>query len=187
MRPMAVILLCIAARAGAQDSTYSELRFRLSAFRNPLAGHITDDWRAGTGIQAEIATPLASGEFAMAMGHVGYASTTGKPNYTGTLFTLAWTAPVATVSRLQLSGGIRLTDYRMDFDDPTIVVGLRTEEEVMLGVIGRARLGLGRRLALFADASYGVLMLGTRTPMVLVHVGVQRAVTTPEWIRSILR
>ena len=187
MKWASLFMLCVATRAGAQDSTYSELRFRLSAFRNPVAGHITDDWKPGTGAQVEVATPIAQGELSLAVGHVGYTATTGRPDFTGTLFTLAWTTRVAHIARLQMSGGVRLTDFRMDFDDPSLVVGLRTEEEVMLGLIGRGRIVIGRRFALFGDGSVGVLMLGTRTPMVLIHAGVERAVSTPGWLRGILR
>lgn len=187
MKYAALLLLCFATRLGAQDTSYSELRFRLSLFRNPIAGPITEDWRPGTGAQFEVATPIAFGELGLAAGHASYTPTTGKPAYSATLFTLAWMAPSRAISRATLSAGVRLTDYRMDFDDPSLVGGLRTEEEVLLGVIVRIEVPLGRRFAVFSDGSYGVLMLGTHTPMALVHLGVERAVTTPTWIRDILR
>ena len=181
-------LACIAAPAGAQDSTaYRELRLRASALSNPVAGTITDDWRPLIGKQLEVGTPLAVGEFSIAVGRVHYKPLTGKPQYKATFITLAWLSPEATVSRLRLSGGLRLTDYRMDFADTTVDPGLRTEEEVMPGVIARARLPLGRRISLLADASYGLLMLGVRSRMVLLTAGVEYAVTTPGWLRDIMR
>jgi hypothetical protein len=185
-------LLCVAARAGAQDSTaYAELRFRASALSNPVAGSraggITHDWHPLIGKQLEVATPLAVGEFGVAVGRVHYKPLTGKPQYKATFITLAWLSPEARVSRLRLSGGLRLTDYRMDFDDPTVDPGLRTEEEVMPGVIAHARLPVGRRVSLIADASYGLLMLGVHTRMVMLTAGAEYAVTTPAWLRDIMR
>jgi hypothetical protein len=181
-------LACIAAPVGAQDSTaYRELRLRASALSNPVAGTITDDWRPLIGKQLEVGTPLAVGEFSIAVGRVHYKPLTGKPSYKATFITLAWLSREAAVSRLRLSGGFRLTDYRMDFDDPTVDPGLRTEEEVMPAVIGRARLPMGRRLSVLADASYGLLMLGVHTPMVLLTAGVEYAVPTPGWLREIMR
>src|SRR6476661_7347720 len=59
--------------------------------------------------------------------------------------------------------GVSLTDMRLDFDDPALVGGLRTEEEVILAAIVRGRVALNERFAAFAEGSYGVLMLSTRT------------------------
>lgn len=183
-----VALVCLAAPAGAQDSSaYSELRFRASALSNPVAGAITDDWRPMIGKQLEVATPLAVGAFGVAVGRVHYKPLTGHPQFKATFITLAWLSPEARISRLHLSGGLRLTDYRMDFDDPTLNAGLRTEEEVMPGIIGHARLPLARRISLVADASYGLLLLGVHTRMVLLTAGAEYAVTTPGWLRDMMR
>jgi hypothetical protein len=187
MNRVILFLAFIASAARAQDSAYSELRVRLSVFRNPVAGEIVNDWHPGTGGQIEVGTPLPRGELHAAVGHLAYTPTTGKPPYTATLFTIGWMAPKVAMARLSLAGGARLTDYRMDFDDPSLVGGLRTEEEVLLSGIGRASVPLGRRFAVFADVTYGVLMLGRRTPMLLVHGGVERVFTTPEWVRALLR
>jgi hypothetical protein len=187
MKWASIVVLCAASRAFAQDTAYSVLNVRLSAFRNPVAGAIRDDWRPGTGVQAEIGTPFAGGEMGLALGHLGYTPTSGKPAYKATLFTLSWLSAPLRVSRIRLSGGFRLTDYRMDFDDPALVAGLRTEEEVMPGAIARVTVPVARRFTVFADASYGLLMLGTRTPMLLVHLGAERGFSTPDWVRGILR
>lgn len=182
-----VFLVAATASASAQDSSFAELRLRGSLFRNPVVGQVSDDWRAKTGAQLELATNVGRGELGLAVGHLAYTPTTGKPAFTGTLFTLAWLMPVARVSRVELDAGVRLTDLRMDFDDPSLVWGLRTEEEVMLGVIGRARFPVGRRFSVFVDGSYGLLMLNTKTPMVLIHGGMERTMRTPDWLRDILR
>lgn len=182
------ILMCVAVRAGAQDSSaYRELRLRASALSNPVAGAITDDWRPLIGKQLEVGTPLAVGEFDIAVGRVHYKPLTGKPAYKATFITLAWLSPEATLSRLRLSGGFRLTDYRMDFDDPSMVAGLRTEEEVMPGIIGRARLRMTRRVSLLADASYGLLLLGVHTNMIMLSAGAEYALPTPGWLRDMMR
>lgn len=187
MRLTLMLVLSAMATASAQDSSFSQLRLRGSVFRNPVIGHLADDWRAKTGGQVEIAANVARGELGLAVGHIGYVPTTGKPSFTGTLVTLAWMMPVVRAARIELSAGARLTDLRMDFDDPSLVGGLRTEEEVMLGAIGRARLPIGHRFSAFVDGSYGVLMLDTKTPMVLVHAGIERTARTPGWLRGILQ
>ena len=53
------------------------------------------------------------------------------------------------------------------------------------GVVARARLSLPHRFSLIADASYGVLMLGHHTRVVLLAAGGQYAVTTTAWLRDI--
>jgi hypothetical protein len=180
--------LCVAISAGAQDSAaYGELRLRASALSNPVAGAITDDWRPLIGKQLEVGTPIPVGEVAMMVGRVHYKPLTGKPAYKATFVTLAWFAPEISVTRLRLSGGVRLTDYMMNFDDPSMVAGLRTEEEVMPGVIGRARLRITRRVSLLADASYGRLLLGVHTNMVMLTAGAEYALPTLGWLRDALR
>jgi hypothetical protein len=183
----ACILLLGASTASAQDSSFAELRLRGSVFRNPVSGHIADDWRPKTGVQIEAASNVGRSELALAIGHIGYEATTGKPPFTGTLFSLGWSVPVKRWNRLALDLGARLTDLRMDFDDPSLVGGLRTEEEVVLSGLARGRVSLGRRFSVYADVSYGVLMLSTKTPMLLVSAGVERSVTTPGWLRGLLR
>ena len=83
--------------------------------------------------------------------------------------------------------GARLTDVRMDFDDPSMVAGLRTEEEVMLSVVGRMRVSLGRGFSAFAEGSYGRLMLSTRTPIATAAVGMEHGLPMPGWLAGILR
>ena len=187
MRLVALLLIVAFAGASAQDSSFTRLKVRGSLFRNPVIGRIGDDWHGGTGAQLELATNVGPGDLGVAVGHIGYSPTTGQPAFTGTLITLAWITPVVTARRGDVSAGARLTDLRMDFDDPALIGGLRTEEEVMLGVIARGRLSLGRRFSAFVDGSYGVLMLETRTPVVLIHAGVERDMRMPDWLRGILR
>ena len=56
-------------------------------------GVINDDWRPLIGNQLEVATPLAVGEFGVAVGRVHYKPFTGHPAYKATLITLAWLPP----------------------------------------------------------------------------------------------
>jgi hypothetical protein len=183
-----VAALCFAVRAGAQDSSaYRELRIRASLVSNPEAGAISSDWKPGVGKQIDVATPLAVGELAVSVGRIHYKPLTGKPSYAATVFTFAWLTPEVSVSRARLSAGLRLSDYRMDFDDPSLVGGLRTEEEVMPGVIAKGRLAIGRRVSLVGDASYAILMLGHHTRMTLLTAGAEYALPTPGWLRDIMR
>lgn len=187
MKVLMVMMVAACAVANAQDTSFSRLTLRGSVFRNPVSGHIGSDWSAKTGAQLAAATNVGRGGLELAVGHIGYRPTTGKPPFTGTMFTLAWTTPELIVSRMALSGGVRLTDLRMDFDDPSLVGGLRTEEEVMTGVLGRARIPLGRGFAAFVDGSWDLLMLSTKTPMVFVHAGVERTMRMPGFLQGILR
>jgi hypothetical protein len=184
---VAAMVAC-AGRASAQDSSaYRELRVRVAAVDNVAAGAIAKDWNPRIGKQIEIATPLAVGEFAVAVGRIHYQPLTNRPPYAATLFTVSWVLPDVRVSRAAFTAGLRLSDYRMDFKDPTLVGGLTTEEEVMPGVVGRGRLVVGKRLSLLADASYCVLMLGHHTRMTLLSAGGQYALPTPDWLRDIMR
>ncbi|HET9424119.1 MAG TPA: hypothetical protein VFO55_02010 [Gemmatimonadaceae bacterium] len=185
--PMVLLLTAFAAASGQDSTSFSELRLRVSAFRNPVIGHIADDWRPGTGGQVELATNVGRGDLGLSVSHIRYTPTSGKPPFTGTMFTLALMTPFMSVARMELSAGARLTDLRLDIDDPALVGGLRTEEEVMLGAIARARLPLGHRFSAFVDGSWGVLMLDTKTPVVLLHAGVERGMRMPGFLREILR
>lgn len=187
MRLAVLFLVSALATGSAQDTSFSQLRLRGSVLRNPVIGQIRDDWKPRTGGQFEIAANVGWGDLGLAVGYLGYDATTGKPPFTATLFTLAWTAPAVRVAGAELSAGVRLTDLKMEFDDPSIVEGLRTEEEILLGAIARARVPLGRTYSAFIDGSYGVLMLHTKTPVVLVHAGIERTLRTPDWLRDILR
>jgi hypothetical protein len=183
-----LMLLIGAAPLGAQDSTaYRELWFRASAIDNVHAGAIDRDWKPLIGKQVEVATPLSVGELGLAVGRIHYKPLTGHPAYKATLITLSWLTPELVVWRARLAGGARFSDYRMDFDDPSVVSGLRTEEEVMPAVIVRGRIVASKRASVFADASYGVLMLGHRTRMVLLSGGAQYALPTPSWLQGIMR
>jgi hypothetical protein len=183
-----LILLLGAAPLGAQDSTaYRELRFRASAVDNVHAGAIERDWQPLIGKQVEVAVPLAVGEVGMAVGRIHYKPLTGHPAYKATLITLSWLTPELALWKARLAGGARFSDYRMDFDDPSMVSGLRTEEEVMPAAIIRGRIVASKRVSVFADASYGVLMLGHRTRMAFVSVGAQYALRNPSWLQGIMR
>jgi hypothetical protein len=188
MRIVVAGLLCVLATAApAQDSAFSELRFRGSVLRNPASGRIADDWRGKTGLQFAIASNVGGGEIGLSAGHLGYTPTSGKPPFTGTFFSLEWTRQLLGSRRLAIEAGPRLTDLRMDFDDPALVGGLRTEEEVIVGATARARYRVAGRTFLVADASLGALMLSTKTPMLLVSIGVGQSAATPRWLREFLR
>jgi hypothetical protein len=182
-----LLVLSIASTAGAQDSAFTKLRVRVSALRNPETGHLSEDWRAKTGAEVEAATNVGRSELGLRFGHIGYTPLTGQPPYTATLFTLAWSVPVVTHSRAGVNAIARLTDYRMDFDDPSMVDGLRTEEEVMLAAAARVSGRVYQRWSIFAEASYGVLFLSTKTPMATMNAGVARELETPGWLRKLLQ
>jgi hypothetical protein len=188
MKSAAIILAVIAASASAQGvAPYSELRFRGSLVKNTSFGAISDNWSAKTGFTVDVGTPLTAGEVALGLSHIGYTSTTGQPDYKATVFSLSWLSPEYGHRIVKVSGGIRLSDYRMDFDDPNAGPGLKTEEEVMPGVIGRGRLALTPRFSLVADGAYGLLMVAHHTPMTFLSVGGQATVAAPGWLRDFLR
>jgi len=182
-----MLFVAAGSSAAQQPAAYSELRFRAGVVSNTSAGAIADDWNAKTGFGVDVATPLSQGEVGLGLSHVAYASTTGKPAYDATIFSLSWLSSEAGVGIARISGGVRLSDYRMDFNDPTLVGGLRTEEEVMPAVVARGRLVLTPRWSLVADGSYGRLMLGHHTPMTFVSLSGQASVGSPGWLRDFLR
>jgi hypothetical protein len=181
-----VFIVLLAATAHAQDSSYSALRLRAALLRNPVAGHITDDWTPGTGFSGEAATNVGAAELSLGFLHLGYDPTTAKPPYKATMFSLTATRPVSAFSLISADVGARLTDYRMDFDDPTVGEGLKTEEEVMLSAVARGRFRVRRRWTVFGDVSYGVLMLGTKTQTVFVSGGAEYNARMPAWLRNFL-
>ena len=187
MRRAALLLLFASASAAAQDSSFTALRVRASVLRLPAVGAIRDDWRPKTGAQVDIASNVGRNEIGLAVGHVGFEPITGKPAFTETMFSLGWTRPILAARGVALSVGARLTDVRMDFDDPALVGGLRTEEEQLLAAMARGRLLLGRGYSGFAEGSYGVLMTSTRTPTVTLAIGVERDGAMPRWLRDFLR
>jgi hypothetical protein len=181
------LLFLVATSADAQDSSFSTLRIRGGLLRNPIAGHISEDWSPGTGLRGEFATNVGKAELGLGLAHLAYNPTTGKPSYTATIFSLSITRPLLDRPRGSIDVGARLADYRMDFNDASLVGGLRTEEEVLLSAVGRARARLHGDLAVFGDVSYGVLMLGTKTPMGFVTVGAEYDGQMPGWLRGLLR
>ena len=187
MRHALLLMLVVTASAGAQDSSFSHLRLRGSMLRLPVTGHVGDDWRAKTGFQLDIGSNVGTGELSLAAGHVGFAPIAAKPAFTETFFSLAWTRPVVSGSRASLDAGARLSDVRMDFDDPSIVGGLRTEEEVLVSALGRGRVTIGRGFSGFLEASYGLFMLSTRTPTATIAAGVEHGLPMPGWLSRILR
>ena len=182
-----LLLLFIAAGARAQDSSFSQLRLRGAALRLPVVEHISDDWRTGTGFQLDVASDVAISEIALSVGRMGFNATTGRPSFSQTFISLGWTGPVVRHARFGLAAGARLTDVRMDFDDPSLVGGLRTEEEQLLSAIARGRFPIVSRYSGFIEASYGVLMTSTHTPMASFAVGLQRDGRMPGWLRNFLR
>jgi hypothetical protein len=187
MKRAMLFTLLFAATAGAQDSSFSRISFRASALRLPVTGYVSDDWKAGMGAQVEVASNVSSSEIALAVGHVGFDPKTAKPPFTETFFSLAWTAPVLCRGASRLHAGVRLTDVRMNFDDPAFIRPLRVEEETMLSAVARGSFGLGRGFSAVAEASFGFMMLSTRTPMGIVALGIQRDAAMPGWLRGILR
>ena len=152
----------------------------------PVSGHIEEDWRAGTGAQVELASNVGANEIAFGIGHVGFDPLTGRPAFAETLIGLSWMHPVIR-GAAGLDVGARLTDVRMDFDDPALVGGLRNEEEQLISVVGRGRARLGRGFSAFAEGSAGVLMLSTRTPVVTIAVGLEHGNAMPRWLQGFLR
>ena len=187
MRYVWGLLVSIAATASAQDSSFTHLLVRGSALRLPSTGPIGDYWRPGTGVQLEIGSNVGAGELALAVARVSFDPKATTPAFTETIFSLAWTRPIAAVARASFAGGARLSDVRMDFDDPSIVGGLRTEEEVLISAVGRGHVLLGRGFSGFLEGSYGLFMLSTRTPTATVAVGLAHGLPMPGWLRTILR
>jgi hypothetical protein len=184
---LVVLLVLVASVASAQDSSFAALGFRGGLLRNPVAGHIADDWSPGTGVSGEAATNVGKAELSLGFSHLGYDPITGKPPYKATMFSLTAARSVIGRSRGTVSAGVRLTDYRMDFDDPLVGAGLKTEEEVMLSAVGRGSVQVRGPWKLFADASYGILMLGTKTHMVFISAGAEYDTRMPGWLRDFLK
>jgi hypothetical protein len=181
------LLLLAAATASAQDSSFTQLLVRGSVLRMPSTGHIGDYWRPGTGGQVEIASNVGAGELGLAVARVAFDPKATTPAFTETIFSLAWTRSLVSGSRASFAAGARLSDVRMDFDDASIVGGLRTEEEVLLSAVGRGRVVLGRGFSGFLEGSWGLFMLSTRTPTATVAAGVEHGLPMPAWLRTILR
>jgi hypothetical protein len=187
MRRLAFVLVFIGSSASAQDSSFSALRVRGAALRLPLVGHIADDWKPGTGFQVDLASNLGSSEIALSVGRIRFDPTTGRPPFTETLISLGWTRPILRSGRLAFDAGARLTDVRMNFDDPAMVAGLRNEEEQLISALGRARLSLGAGFSGFVETTYGVLMTSTRSLTSTLAIGVMRDGRMPVWLRDFLR
>jgi hypothetical protein len=103
------------------------------------------------------------------------------------LISLGWARPILRSGRLTFDAGARLTDVRMNFDDPAMVAGLRNEEEQLISALGRARLSLGAGFSGFVETTYGVLMTSTRSPTSTLAVGLMRDGRMPGWLRDFLR
>jgi hypothetical protein len=183
----ALLMLMLATTAAAQDSSFSRLRLRAAAFRLPIIRHIADDWSAGTGAHAEIASNVSRSDIGLAVSRIAFEPTTGHPPFTETFVSLGWTMPVARRGRAGIDAGARLTDVRMSFDDPAFVEGLRHEEEVLVSGLVRGRAAVGRGFGAFVEGSFGVQMLSTRTPMAMIAFGIERDGAMPGWLRGVLR
>lgn len=181
------MLVAVSAPAVAQDTAFSELRLRGGVFRNPVSGFFSEDWRARTGFHAEAASNVGIGEVSLAVSRLGYTPTTAKPAFTGTHVSLGWTARALETGSASMDVGARLAAFRMDFDDPAMVAGLRGERETLFDVIARGRYALGGRFSAYTHVSYGVLMLSRKTPLMLVSAGVEHATSMPGWLRDFLR
>jgi hypothetical protein len=130
---------------------------------------------------------VGKAELALGVGRMDFTATTGKPSFTETLFSLTWSLPIVSRTRVELASGARLTDIRLDFDDPVIVGGLRNEEEQLISAVSRVRLSLFRKYSGFVEGSYGLLMSSTRTPTMTLVIGLQRDGAMPDWLRAFLR
>jgi hypothetical protein len=187
MRLAAILVVLAATTLSAQDTSFARLHLRAGATRLPVTGHIADDWHAGTGAQVEAGSNVGRGELALGLGHTGFDPTTGKPPFSATFFSLAWTGVVFQSPRIGVDAGARLSDVFMNIDDPAQVIGLRHEEDVMISVVGRGRLAIGRGFDAFAEAAYGSVMLSTRTPVASISLGLGRNTGMPHWLREFLR
>ncbi len=186
MKRVALLVLLVGSTASAQDSSFTVLRARAGVLRLPVVGHIADDWSSKTGGQVDVASNVGSNEIALSVGRVGFDPVTGKPPFTETMISLSWARPIVRGGPVALHLGARLTDVRMDFDDPAMVAGLRNEEEQLLSALGRARLALGGRYSAFIESTYGILMTSTRSPTATLAVGLQREGRMPGWLRAFL-
>jgi hypothetical protein len=187
MRRIVLLAMFATTTAAAQDSSFSALQLRASALRLPVIGRLDDDWRASTGVELGIASNVGRSEIGLTVGRVGFEPTTGRPPFTETLISLGWTLPILQRRWFGMSVGGRLTDVRFDFDDPSMVAGLRNEEEQLISAITRARIRIGRGYSGFVDAAYGVLMTSTRSPTMTLAVGFQHDGAMPGWLREFLR
>ena len=187
MRRLALLLLLTASSAFAQDSSFSAIRLRGAVLRLPVVGHIADDWKPGTGAQIDVASNLGSSEISLSVGRIQFDPTTGRPPFTETLISLTWARPVLRAGGLAFDAGARLTDVRLDFDDPGMVTGLRNEEEQLISALGRARTSLGAGYSGFVETTYGVLMTSTRSPTMTVAVGLMWGGRMPKWLRDFLQ
>jgi hypothetical protein len=187
MKALLALLLLGATTATAQDTSFARLGVRVSAFRVPVAGALSEDWRAKTGGQLELASNVGPGEVSVGVARIAFAERTGKPPFTETMVSFSWTVPLLRVGRLGIDGGGRLADVQFDFDDPAMVPGLRTEKEMLFSGMARGRVAIGNGVSAVAEASYGILMLSTNTPTAMVSFGIERAGRTPRWLRDFLR
>lgn len=181
------LLVLAVASASAQDSSFSRLHLRASGFSMPVTGHIADHWRPGLGGQLELATNVGRTDLAISLGRISFDPIAENPPFTEMLIAVGWTVRVLDGNRFAADAGVRLADVRFEFDDPAIVEGLQNEREKLASALGRAHLAVTRSYGVFAEASYGVLMLSTKTPVVVVAVGVERRGATPGWLIRLLK
>lgn len=187
-RGLALLVLLPAGDAWAQrPAPFETLDLLAGATVDVNQGLLFYDlWRPGKGAAAGVATPFYFGtaEAGGAVHRYG-ARADSVPAFDALVVYAGWGLG-AEVGRLGVHGGVRAGLHRMTFDEDTFV-GVRNESELALGAVARVHVDVARGWALYGEAAYMKTYTYIRLQQVWITAGIRARITTPSWLRRVLR
>lgn len=200
----AVVLIGLATMTGrfaaaqaspSREDAFSAVAVRVSLLAPTNIGKLTPYYTAGNGGIVEITTPFHYGALGLGAGWMPFrrvgtpaaAAPNAGENFRAYLVGVGWETPPVAIGRLNALAGVRASTFRMVFNDTTVNPGIRTEDELQLGVNARATLPLTQRFGVGASASFSRVFLHVPLHVTSLSAGVEWKFAMPEKIRGWLR
>lgn len=181
-----VAFASLESTASAQDAAraempYSALHVRVSMLAPIGIGRLAPYYSVSSGGIIEATTPFNFGEFGVAVGWLpftrvrapGETAASSNENFRAFMVGVGWETPKLPIGRVQTSAGIRASTFRMAFSDTIVDPGIRSEDELQLGVSAQVMLPLTSRLRIGTSLNVSRIFLHVPLNMTTATAGVE--------------
>lgn len=191
-----LILSGIAASFASLDAfgqePFSRMDISLGRSFNVVESDFTETrvhryWRPGSGGELSFLTPFYLGDAEAGAALYRFKpAMLDVPGFDALLVFAGWGYDLQVVPRLYWYNGIRLGNQRMTFDIDTFP-GERTESEFLISFQTRAAGHIYRKTGIFASLQLTQAYTYIRFRTMYVSVGLTTSVSSPGWLRTLLR
>ena len=185
-----LILFGVSAHPGQaqkRSEPFSTLELRLAGTTNINRNFLHEFWKPGGGVDATLATPFYLGflEFGTAVHR--YDAEQEVPGFGALWLYAGWGLGADVTDRIRLEGSGRIGNYHMSFDEGSEFTGVINESELALMLHTRLAVRPAGPVSVFVSGSYLQAYTFLRLKLWYVTAGLSYRLSSPEWVKELLR